>query len=87
MFLFDLVSVFPHFAALCTFGYVCGVRSLGALPRISNILVRLFIVSQWSVAAPYLLRFFFSSCILRCLEPIGEYGGYMVVVCVSGHAL
>ena len=52
MFLFDLVSVFFHFAALCTFGYVCVVRSLGALLRIFNILVRFFIVSPWSVAAP-----------------------------------
>ena len=57
MFLFDLVSVFFHFAALCTFGYVCVVRSLGALLRNFNILVRLFIVSPWSVAALYLLRF------------------------------
>ena len=57
MFLFALVSVFFHFAALCTFGYACVVRSLGALLRIFNILVRLFIVSPWSVAAPYLLRF------------------------------
>ena len=90
MFLFDLVSVFFHFAALCTFGYACVVRSLGALLRIFNILVRLFIVSPWSVAAPYLLRFccfFFSSCISRCLEPMEEYGGYMVVVYVCGHAL
>ena len=91
MFLFDLVSVFFHFAALCTFRYVCVVRSLGALLRIFNILVRLFIVSPWSVAAPYLLRFcclfFFSSCISRCLEPMEEYGGYMVVVCVCEHAL
>ena len=59
MFLFDLVSVFFHFAALCTFGYVCVVRSLGALLRIFYILVRLFIVSPWSVSAPYRLRFFF----------------------------
>ena len=59
MFLFDLVSVFFHLAALCTFGYVCMVRSLGTLLRIFNILVRLSIVSPWSVAAPYLLRFFF----------------------------
>ena len=57
MFLFDLVSVFFHFTALCTFGYVCVVRSLGALLRIFNILVRLLIVSPWSVAAPYPLRF------------------------------
>ena len=57
MFLFDLVFVFFHFAALCTFGYACVVRSLGALLRIFNILVRLFIVSPWSVAALYLLRF------------------------------
>ena len=57
MFLFDLVSVFFHFAALCTFGYACVVRSLAALLRIFNIRVRLFIVSPWSVAAPYLLRF------------------------------
>ena len=87
MFLFDLVSVFFHLAALCTFGYVCVVRSLGALLRIFNILVRRFIVSPWSVAAPYLLRFLFLSCISRCLEPMEEYGGYMVVVCVCGHAL
>ena len=90
MFLFDLVSVFFHFAALCTFGYACVVRSLGALLCIFNVLVRLLIVSPWSVAAPYLLRFccfFFSSCISRCLEPMEEYGGYMVVFCVCGHAL
>ena len=87
MFLFDLVFVFFHPAALCTFGYVCVVRSLGALLRIFNILVRLFIVSPWSEAAPYLLRFFFSSCISRCLEPMEEYWGYMVVVLVCGHAL
>ena len=66
MFLFDLISVFFHFAALCTFGYVCVVRSLGALLRIFNILVRLFIVSPWSVAAPYLLRFFLSY--FRCVS-------------------
>ena len=57
MLLFDLVSVFFHFAALRTFGYVCVVCSLGALLRIFNILVCLFIVSPLSVAAPYLLRF------------------------------
>ena len=76
MFLFDLVSVFFHFAALCTFGYACVVRSLGALPRIFNILVRLFIVSPWSVAAPYLLRlcyFFFSFVVY--LAVLGAYGG------------
>ena len=33
-----------------------------------------------------LLFVFFSSCISRCLEPMEEYGGYMVVVCVCGHA-
>ena len=91
MFLFDLVSVFFHFTALCTFRYACVGCSLGALRRIFNILVRLFIVSPWSVAATYLLRFccfffFFSSCISRCSEPMEEYGGYMVVVCVCGHA-
>ena len=64
MFLFDLVSVLFHLAALCTFGYVCVVRSLGALLHIFNILVRLFIVSPWSVAAPYPLRFFFR-CVSR----------------------
>ena len=90
MFLFDLVSVFFHFAVLCAFGYACVVRSLAALLRIFNILVRLFIVSPWSVAAPYLLPFccfFFSSCISLCLEPMEEYGRYIVVVCVCGHAL
>ena len=91
MLLFDLVSVFFHFAALRTFGYACVVCSLGALLCIFNILVRLFIVSPLSVAAPYLLRFccfffFFVSCISRCSEPMEEYGGYMVVVCVCGHA-
>ena len=59
MFLFDLVSIFFHFAALCTFWYACVVRSLGALLRIFNILVRIFIVSRWSVASPYLLLFLF----------------------------
>ena len=87
MFLFYLVSVFFHLAALCTFGYVCVVRSLGALLRIFNILVCLSIVSLWSVAAPYILRFFFLSCISRCLEPMEEYWGYLVVVRVCGHAL
>ena len=87
MFLFELVSVFFHFAALCTFGYACVVRSLGALLRILNMFVRLFIVSPWSVAAPYLLRFFFSFCISWCSEPMEECGGYMVVVCVCAHAL
>ena len=73
--LFDLVSVFFHLAALCTFGYVCVVRSLGALLRIFNILVRLFIVSPWSVAAPYLLRFFlFFVVYLAVLE---AYGGIL----------
>ena len=57
-FSFDLVSVFLHSAALCTLGYVCVVRSLGALLRIFHILVRLSIFSPWSVAAPYPLRFF-----------------------------
>ena len=60
MLLFDLVSVFFRFAALRLFGYACVVCSLGALLRIFNILVCLFIVSPLSVAAPYLLRFFFS---------------------------
>ena len=74
MFLFDLVSVFFHFAALCTFGYACVVRSLGALLCIFNILVRLFFVLPWSVAAPYLLRFccFFFVVYLALL---GAYGG------------
>ena len=50
MLLFDLVSVFFHVAALRTFGYVCVLCSLGALIRIFNILVRLFIVSPlWFV--------------------------------------
>ena len=75
MFLFDLVSVFFHFAALCSFGYVCVVRSLGALLRIFNILVRLFIVSPWSVAAPYLLRFCFFSFFVVSLAVLGAYGG------------
>ena len=52
MFPFHLVSVFFHFAALRTFGYACVVCSLGALLRIFNIVVRLFIVSPFSVAAP-----------------------------------
>ena len=62
MFLFHLVSVFFHFAALCTFGYACVVRSLGALLRIFNILVRLFIVPPWSVAAPCFCVFVFFFC-------------------------
>ena len=74
MFLFDLLSVFFHFAALCTFGYACVVRSLGALLRIFNILVRLFIVSPSSVAAPYLLQFFFSFFVVY-LAVLGAYGG------------
>ena len=72
MFLLDLVSVFFHLVGLCTLGYVCVVRPLGALLRIFNIIVRLSIVSPWSVAAPYLLRFFFSSCTSPCLEPMEE---------------
>ena len=71
MFLFDLVYAFVHLAALCTFGYVCVVRSLGALLRIFNILVRPIIVCPWSVAAPYLLRFFF----VVYLTVLGAYGG------------
>ena len=73
MFLFDLVFVFFHFVALCTFGYACVVRSLGALLRIFNILVRLFIVSPWSVAALYLLRFCFFFFVY--LAVLGAYGG------------
>ena len=71
MFLFELVSVFFHFAALCTFEYVCVVRSLCALLRIFNIIFCLFIVSPWSMAAPYLLRFFF----VVYLAVLGAYGG------------
>ena len=89
MFLFDLVSVFFHLAALCTFGYVCVVRPLGALLCIFNILVRLFFSlfphGPWP---PHTFcAFFFSSCISRCFEPMEEYWGYMVVVRVCGHAL
>ena len=51
MFLLDLVSVFFHLAALCTFQ--CVVRPLGALLRIFNILVCHTIVSPWFVAIPY----------------------------------
>ena len=40
MFFLCLVSVFLHLAALCTFVFSCAVRSLGAFPRIFNILVR-----------------------------------------------
>ena len=69
MFLLDLVSVFFHLAALCTF--VCVVRPLRALLRIFNILVCHTIISSWSVAAPYLLRFFF--CIMY-LAVLGTYG-------------
>ena len=72
MFLFDLVSVFFHFAALRTFGYACVVCSLGALLRSFNILVRLLIVSPLSVAAPNFLRFFFS---VMYLAVVGAYGG------------
>ena len=90
MFLFDLVSVFFHLAALCTLGYVCVVRPLGALPRIFNILVRLFfslfLHGPWP-AHTFCAFFFFSSCISRCSEPMEEYWGYMVVVQVCGHAL
>ena len=50
----------------------CVVCSLGALLRIFNILVRLFIVSPLSVAAPYLLRFFF---FVVYLAVVGAYGG------------
>ena len=91
MFRLDLVSVFFHLAALCTFVYACVVRPFGALLRIFNIVVRHTIVSPCSVAVPYpLLFFFFSSpCTSRCLEPIEEYmeEGYMGVVRVCAHAL
>ena len=77
MFLFDLVSVFFHFAALRTFGHACVVCSLGALLRIFNILVRLLIVSPLSVAAPYFLRFccFFFLFFVVYLALVGAYGG------------
>ena len=75
MFLFDLVSVFFHFGALCTFGYACVVRSLGALLRFFNILVRLFFVSPWSVAGPYLLRFCCIFFFVVYPAVLGAYGG------------
>ena len=75
MFPFDLVSVFFHFAALRTLGYACVVCSLGALLRIFNIVVRLFIVSPFSVAAPYLLRFCCYFFFVVYPAVVGAYGG------------
>ena len=91
LFLLALVSVFSHLAVLFMCVCVCAwsvplAPSLALLTYLLAIplfprgwwasLVRLFIVSPLSVAAPYLLRFcwffFSSSCISRWL---GAYGG------------
>ena len=81
MFLLDLVSIFFHLAAFCSFGYVCLFRPLGALLRIFNILVchTIVFVSPWSVAAPYLLRFLF----FMYLAVLGAYGGMGIYGCGS----
>ena len=74
MFLLNLVSVFFHLAALCTFVRV--VRPPGAVLRICNILVCHTIVSPWSVAAPYLLPFFFWVMYLAVLGAYGDGMGW-----------
>ena len=79
MFLLDLVSVFFHLAALCTFVYTCVVCPFGALLRIFNILVRHTIVSPFSVAVPYPLLFF---CFMY-LAVFGAYGGMGIYGCGS----
>ena len=89
LFLLALVSVFLHLAVLSMCVRVCVVvplaPSLALLTYLLAIplfprgwwasLVRLFIVSPLSVAAPYLLRFCLFFSLVVYLEVVGAYGG------------
>ena len=90
IFLFDLVSVFFHFAALCTFGYRAWCAPLAPSIVFLTYLFAfsLFPHGPWPPHTFCAFVVFFSlSCISRCSEPMEEYGGYMVLVCACEHAL